>query len=86
MKSDVNLKLIDTKSKSYRDAMNNGFDVKWETDNITKTCETPFTLNDVTDLCNYGLSCDHVFLFPGTSRLDLVDRIALFSVRCRAAL
>jgi len=41
--------------KTLYDAEYNGFNVSWQTSSVAKQCSSTFSVNDVANLCNYGI-------------------------------
>ena len=53
-----NVRFNYSKSDSYidiDDAEDDGFEVTWRTLDVRKQCKNPFSVNGVTNLCNYGI-------------------------------
>lgn len=44
-----------TEYKTYKDALNNGFDVTWVANDVYKQCDRTFSVNGVDNLCDYGI-------------------------------
>lgn len=43
------------KYKTLKSALNNGFKVTWYADDVKKQCSKTFSVNNATNLCNYGI-------------------------------